>query len=105
MPGLLNVTPKDCCSKEPNLEMSSCSVVLKVTLFPYISFLFPFTVQASLGLKSQQWIRAFHIESPQMLLPVFRTEQNLVPVGCSPVLRADFLSLLGGHTQLCSQLS
>lgn len=48
-------------------------VVLKVILFPY-------TVQTSLGLKSQQWVHAFHIESLQMLLAVFRTEQSLVPV-------------------------
>lgn len=59
-------------------------VVLKVTLFPHIIFLFIYTVQASLGLKSHQWAHAFHIESPQILLPVFRTEQNRVPVGCLP---------------------
>lgn len=75
MPGLLDATLKDCYSKEPSLEMS-CSVIFKVTLFPYISFLFLYTVQTSLGLKAQQWARAFHIESPQMLFAVFRTEQN-----------------------------
>lgn len=59
-------------------------MVLKVTLFPHLNFLFTYTVQASLGLKSQQWAHVFHIESPQILLPVFKTEQNLVPVDCPP---------------------
>lgn len=45
-----------------------CSDSSQGYIVPYISFLFLHTVQASLGLKSQWWVHAFHIESPQMFL-------------------------------------